>query len=109
MSTSNTLRRRGRRPVSVTTPARRVTGLLAFLLIVTSAVAQEPQFSVERYSAFLDSNPEVSAEDLLSMHPAGVFDREINGSFDSALFAPTVDSYYHLTDYEKSILGVRAL
>jgi hypothetical protein len=104
MSTSNTLRRRGRRSVSVTTPVRRVTSFLAFLLFATSAVAQDPQFSVEEYSAFLDTHLEVSAEDLLGMHPAGVFDREINGSFDRALFAPTVDSYYHLTDYEKSIL-----
>ncbi len=78
--------------------------LLATVLSQGAAFAQEPGFSVEDYAAFLADHAEVSAEDLLGMHPAGVFARQAPTDFDGARYADSVDHYYNLSAYERGLI-----
>ncbi len=78
--------------------------LLATVLFGGTALAQEPTFSVEDYAAFLAEHPEVSADELLGMHPAGVFARQASADFDRSLYADSVDHYYNLSAYEKGLI-----
>lgn len=70
-----------------------------------TAMAQDRVFSVDEYQAFLAQYPQVSADELLSLHPAGVFRRQISSQFQGALYADSIDTYYSLTASEKAMVG----
>ena len=46
----------------------------------------------------------MNTEELLQMHPAGVFTDEIGMNYNDALFFEQIDSFYNLTEYEKSLI-----
>lgn len=83
----------------------------SFALLVLVAVsifgqrAQAQPFDVEAYRHFLEVNAEMDAAGLLQMHAAGSFANEAVASFDEALYADSVESHYHLTPYERSLLA----
>ena len=39
------------------------------------------------------------------MHPAGIFTDQINSNYTEALYFDSIDAYYNLTEYEKSLMA----
>lgn len=85
---------------------RRIFYLSASLIIffLTSSVAQS-SFNLEAYKQFIQSHQNMTAGQLLSMHPAGTFLSNINASYDDARLFSRIDSFYQLTNYEKLLLN----
>jgi hypothetical protein len=61
-------------------------------------------FNIDDYIQFLQQHQDMTTEELLQMHPAGVFTDQINMNYDDALFFEQIDSFYNLTEYEKSLI-----
>jgi hypothetical protein len=76
--------------------------LLTFLSFGTSSYGQ---FSVDAYKQFLQSNQNMSAEQLLNLYPAGTFESNINKHADTHLYFDSIDHHYNLTEYEKSLIN----
>ncbi len=62
-------------------------------------------FNIEDYQEFLQQHQNMSTEELLQMHPAGIFSDQINSNYTEALYFDSIDAYYNLTEYEKSLIG----
>jgi len=62
-------------------------------------------FNIEDYQEFLQQHQNMSTEELLQMHPAGIFSDQINSNYTEALYFDSIDVYYNLTEYEKSLIG----
>lgn len=80
--------------------------LLASLLI--SFVIQnfgQSNFNIDAYRQFLQSNQNLTSTQLLSMHPAGLFESNVNVNFNDARLFSRIDSFYALTNYEKQLLN----
>ncbi len=39
------------------------------------------------------------------MHPAGIFTDQINSHYNEALYFDSIDAFYNLTEFEKSLIG----
>jgi len=76
--------------------------ILLALFIPTISLSQV--FNLNDYIQFLQQYQDMSTEELLQMHPAGVFTDQINMNVDDALYFEQVDSFYNLTNYEKSLI-----
>ena len=68
------------------------------------AEAQQPVFDFEAYKTFLSANTDMSAGDLLSLHPAGMFQREVGVLFNDALYSDSLRTKYQLTYYEQDLV-----
>ncbi len=79
---------------------------LAALLVscVSSAFGQIPPFDLEAYTSFLAAHKEMSAGQLLALHPAGIFAHAARTSISSALYGDSIALKYNLTAYEKSLI-----
>ena len=75
---------------------------LFFLFFYSSSLPQV--FNIEDYLLFLEQHQNMSTEELLQMHPAGVFADKINSDYINALYFDSIDTYFNLTDYEKSLI-----
>ena len=73
------------------------------ILFITYTAAQN--FNLEDYLDFLSQHQDMSTEELLSMHPAGIFLDNISTNYEDALYFDTIDSIYNLTDFEKSLIS----
>ena len=83
--------------------------LISFVVIISLSVllftnSNAQNFSVENYKAFLTTHQNMSTEDLLRMYPANKFLENIKSNSESAIYFDSIDTYYNLTDYEKSLL-----
>ena len=84
---------------------RRIRFLTAFLVIsIPTTFAQAPPFDISAYQAFLSTHSQMTADQLMAFHPAGVFAPAAPTDFASALFADSVSSKYTLTAYERSLI-----
>jgi hypothetical protein len=71
---------------------------------ISSALSQIPPFDIDVYKSFLATHQDMSANELLALHPAGSFAHAAPMSFPSALYADSIAFKYNLTDYEKSLI-----
>jgi hypothetical protein len=78
--------------------------IVAAMIFLFSFTLVSQQFNVNAYKEFLLNNQNMSSSQLLQMHPAGVFNANINQNFSDALFFQKIDSIYNLTSYEKELL-----
>ncbi len=62
-------------------------------------------FNIEDYQQFLQQHQNMTTEELLQMHPAGIFLEQINTNYNEALYFDSIDAYYNLTEYEKSLIS----
>lgn len=79
-----------------------VTSVFFFLSAIL--IAQSTQFNINLYKQFLQSHQNMLTPELLEMHPAGVFNGNINLNFQDALFFDSINSKYNLTAYERSLI-----
>ncbi len=79
------------------------TVLILFSALNNPLIAQV--FNIEDYQLFLQQHQNMSTEELLQMHPAGIFTDQINSNYTEALYFDSIDAYYNLTEYEKSLIG----
>jgi len=75
-----------------------------FVICFSSALSQIPPFDIDVYKSFLATHQDMSANELLALHPAGSFAHAAPMSFPSALYADSIALKYNLTDYEKSLI-----
>ncbi len=74
-----------------------------FLIFGFYSLKAQSSFSVDEYANFLSTHANMTAEDLMNLHPAGFFKDKI--SFPSDVkYLDSVSIKYSLTDYEKSLL-----
>ncbi|MBI5473375.1 MAG: DUF3160 domain-containing protein [Ignavibacteriae bacterium] len=63
-----------------------------------------PPFNIDQYRLFLQNHPSVSASQLMSTHPAGMFANDLNVSTLGIPYLDSIDARYHLTQYERQLL-----
>lgn len=79
--------------------------LLCILFAVISAgIYPQSNFNMDLYKQFLQSNRNMTYNQLLQLHPAGTFKANMNFDYTGVLYFDSVDNKYKLTDYEKSLL-----
>ena len=77
------------------------------VILVTSLLIPQnfsQVFNIEEYIQFLQQHQNMTTDDLLQLHPAGVFTDQINVNYDDALYFEQIDSFYNLTEHEKSLI-----
>lgn len=74
------------------------------LIFLNFYPAQAQVFNVEDYINFLQQHQNMEPGELLSMHPAGVFLNQINTNYEDALYFDTINAYYNLTEFERSLI-----
>lgn len=72
-------------------------------LLVQVATAQE--FNLAAYEEFLASHKDMTRDQLLSLHSAGLFRSKTQTDYNSAAYFDSVDTKYILTTDEKSLLA----
>ncbi len=83
--------------------------LLLILLIPTFAFLPYksifPQgFDLALYQQFLQNHQNMQTGDLLQMHPAGIFENNINVNYQNIFYFDSIDAKYNLTEFEKSLI-----
>ncbi len=81
--------------------------LLFMLICLTfskSCFAQAPPFDLTEYQQFLEQHRNMTASELLQMHPTGDFKEDVNIPWESVMHRDLIEAEYNLTDYEKSLL-----
>jgi hypothetical protein len=73
-------------------------------MCVSSAFPQIPPFDVNAYKSFLAAHQEMSADELLALHPAGIFAPGVTTSLSSSMYGDSIVQKYNLTSYEKSLI-----
>jgi len=76
---------------------------ILFTLLLSSQYSSQV-FNIEEYIQFLQQHQNMTTEELLQMHPAGVFIDQINMNYNDALYFEQIDSFYNLTECEKSLI-----
>jgi hypothetical protein len=80
--------------------------ILSLALTATDAAGQSSfDFDVAKYEAFLASHSDISSSQLLTMHPAGTFERSIPALSQQPRYLDSIDLKYALTKGEKILLG----
>src|ERR1035437_8654917 len=79
--------------------------LLFLVVICTLTIYPQSQFSLEDYKQFLNSHQNMSSEQLLQMHDAGLFKADLNINIDNITYLDSICIKYNLTDYEKQLLN----
>ena len=67
-------------------------------------VLAQTNFSFEDYQNFIQSNSNLSAQNLLQMNNAGEFKESINSDWNSALYSDSIEIKFNLSDGEKELI-----
>ena len=78
--------------------------LFITLFFQSNLFSQEINFSIDAYKQFLSTHQNMNTDDLLKMHPAGLFEKKLNYDYQNAEYFDSIDTKYNLTYYEKSLL-----
>lgn len=78
--------------------------LLFLIVICTLTLYPQSQFSLEDYKQFLNSHQNMSSDQLLQMHDAGLFKSNLNINADNITYLDSICIKYNLTDYEKELI-----
>ena len=71
------------------------TAFLVGLMLFSDATGQ-CSFDLEAYQQFLQTYKDMSTDQLLEMHPAGIFEKYANASWNSALYHDSIEIKYKL-------------
>lgn len=64
-----------------------------------------PSFDLDAYKNFLASHSTMTGEQVLALHPSGMFLSEARVRLDSVKYLDSINSHYGLTSVEKALLG----
>ena len=81
--------------------------LLTFSILspaITTAQGEQP-FSEPAYRDFLERTQNLTAEGLLTLHDAGIFQRAVDASYSTAEYFDSINAHYNFTPYELQLLG----
>lgn len=79
--------------------------VLTFFLLTQVITPQQNSFDLNAYKQFLQNHQNANSQDILNLHPSGLFKSNINQSFDNVLYLDTIFQKYFFTDYEKELLN----
>ncbi len=77
--------------------------LLSFFLYLSGNLYSQG-FDLNLYQQFLQSHQNMQTQDLLQMHPAGIFEDHLNFNYQDVFYFDSIDAKYNLTGYEKSLI-----
>ncbi len=80
--------------------------LIATFLAMTygAILAQSTDQFLETYRTFLSTHEDMTTEQLMDMHPAGMFNAEAPVDWESALYHDSIEIKFGLTDDEKALI-----
>jgi hypothetical protein len=78
--------------------------ILLFLTVAQSSFAQTGQFNLNGFRQFIQSHQNMTSQQLMQMHNAGIFQHALNISTNNILYYDTICSKYNLTQYEKQLV-----
>jgi hypothetical protein len=86
---------------------KRVSFLILLPLITVLSVSNFAQsnFNIEVYKQFLESNQNMTTEELLQMHPAGLFAGDQNLALTDTRYLDSISIKYGLTAHELELLS----
>jgi len=82
----------------------RLISLMMLLMIGPASLAAQ-EFDPDAYRQFLETNTSLTSEGLQQMHPVEPFNATAKVEFAKALYADSIDKYYALTPYERSLVS----
>ncbi len=79
---------------------------ILFLLFILpcTAVLSQSSFSFGDYQSFIQANSNLNANQLLQMNSAGEFKRDVESSWDDALYSDSIEIKLNITEGEKSLI-----
>ncbi|MEO8398956.1 MAG: DUF3160 domain-containing protein [Ignavibacteriaceae bacterium] len=80
------------------------TSFLIIIIPFSLSLKAQTNFNINAYKQFLQSHQNMSTEELLQMHPAGIFKDDINLDYSDALYFDSISIKLNLTEYEKSLV-----
>src|ERR1017187_3197618 len=80
---------------------KKVSLLFLFVICTTRIYSQ---FSLEDYKQFVNIHQNMSSDQLLQMHNAGIFRANLKINTDNIVYFDTICTKYNLTDYEKQLI-----
>jgi hypothetical protein len=80
-----------------------VKAILFTLLLTIQNISQV--FNIDDYIQFLQQHQNMTTEELLQMHSAGIFVDKININPDTVLYFDSIKAKYDLTEYEESLIS----
>ncbi len=78
--------------------------LLLSLIAINSPSFNQSNFNIEAYKQFLQTHQNMEPEQLMQMHPAGLFVGDLNLNNTNTRYLDSIISKYSLTQYELSLL-----
>ena len=78
--------------------------LVVVLIWSASIISQTTQFNLYEYKLFLQQNANLTADQLLQMHSAGLFEGNINLPSNDALYYDSIKTSYALTSFEENLI-----
>ena len=79
--------------------------IAALLIIVSQYSYSQSNFNIEAYKQFLQTHQNMEPDQLLQMHPAGLFAGDLNLSLANTRYLDSISFKYGLTSHELGMLG----
>jgi hypothetical protein len=83
---------------------KKISIRLLIAAFISTVVYPQSNFNMDLYKHFLQSNQNMTYNQLLQLHPAGSFKANMNFNIEDALYLDSIDLKYKLSDYEKLLL-----
>jgi hypothetical protein len=78
---------------------------LCFFCLLPAVQAQDSGFDVNMYKQFLQQHQNMGAEELMSLYPAGLFEKNVAQDNPDILYLDSIAIMYELTAAEKELLA----
>jgi len=79
--------------------------IVALLIIVSQYSYSQSNFNINSYKQFLESHQNMEPDQLMQMHPAGLFAGDLNLSLTNTRYLDSISFKYGLTSHELEMLG----
>jgi hypothetical protein len=79
--------------------------LLPLIVVLSHTIFPQSNFNIEAYRQFLQSHQNMTTEELLQMHPAGVFAGDQNLALTNTRYLDSISIKYGLTAHELELLS----
>jgi hypothetical protein len=79
--------------------------LLFLIWLLLPVQAQDSGFELEVYKQFLQQHQDMPASELMTLYPAGLFEKTVMNNNPEVLYLDSIDSKYQLTRAEKELIS----
>ena len=79
--------------------------ILPLISVLTISISAQSNFNIDNYKQFLQSHQNMTTEELMQMHPAGVFAGDQNMSLTDIRYLDSISIKYGLTAHEIELLS----